>query len=129
MNNENVDKYKSELSDIAMALGEVDIYMGDYESAVANFLECLKYREAIYPENSRKIADTLYYVGISQFSLGQSTALSSEDDASLVEVAKKTIKDAYETFIKTQKTLCHSCLDLALKEKLIEKKGKWDYGR
>ena len=63
-------------------------------------------------------------MGISQFSLGQSNALSSEDDASLVEVAKKNIEDAYNTFIRTQKTLCHCCLDLALKETLIEKKGK-----
>lgn len=124
LNSNDVDKYKAELADIDLALGEVDLFRGDYDSAVTDFTECLKYRQAYCSENSRDVADVLYNLGISLFTLGQSNVLASEDDESLVEVAKKNVADAFETFVKTQKVLCHCCLDLALKEKLIEKKGK-----
>lgn len=123
LNSDDSNKYKTDLSNVSMALGEVNIEKGDYETAVNDFQECLKYRTECYPMYSREIADVLYLLGVSQLSLAQTNALSSEDDASLVTKAEENAKDACETFKKTKVTLCHVCLDLALKEKIIEKKG------
>lgn len=123
LNGDDSSKYKTDLSNVTMALGEVNIEKGDYETAVNDFQECLKYRTECYPMYSREMADVLYLLGISQMSLAQTNALSSEDDTSLVSKAEENAKEAYETFKKTQTTLCHVCLDLALKEKSIEKKG------
>ena len=106
-----------------MTLGEVEIEKGDFDSAVEAINECLKYRTQFYPEHSRDIADALYYLGLAQYSSAENNALLSEDDATLVAKAKESAKASLESFKKTQLTLCHVCLDLALKEKLITKKG------
>lgn len=110
-----------------MSLGDVDMEKGDFESAVEDHKEALKLRTGLFPENSRKIADCYFFLGISQYYLAQNNALLSEDDESLVKVAEENAKESKKNLEKSRSILGNLCIEKAVEMKVVEKKEEdWE---
>ena len=101
----------------------MSIERSDFDTAIESITECLKYRRELNKGYNRSVADALYYLGLAQSSSAELHALESEDDETMVVKAEELAKQALATFTETQLTLCHVCLEEALKEKLIQSKG------
>ena len=122
-NCEHPENYKVEMQKVKLLLGEAYILGGNYPLAEEILTDCLKNYQELKKGNSREVADVLYNLGVVQLAVAVTLALDSEDEENLAEEAEKKAKEAWKSLTDCQIMLCHVCLDKAIAEKIVEKRG------
>ena len=111
-----------------MLLQDIDVEKGEYEGAVNHCKEALTLREAIFPPRSREIAECLFSLGLALHSLASTCALESKDEPEKEQQAVEHAKNAVDALKKARERMSMYMLEMAMKEKVMETKGKWKRG-
>ncbi len=97
------------LAEVYMAKGQTYTCLGKFESAVASYEDALKIRRTLYKEDSKEIAEILFFVGIFQLNLKDfSSARATLEQALQIGVNVNNEKPSPSAYINV--VLCYAAI-------------------